>query len=157
MKKCSYCGLENPDETMQCSTCHTSLESPKPSLPLNTKPLKRFLPYLLSYFVVASCVVAYDIINVSHMSSSPSKYVILNSSMSYVIVDSSLPHDELATKLKQAGLPEASNYFVKPDNFYLVVHRLGFLAVVLAAFVGLVFLFRRTVRAREQDYDRFVS
>src|SRR6476619_2456358 len=28
MKKCSYCGFDNPDEAVQCLTCHTSLISP---------------------------------------------------------------------------------------------------------------------------------
>ena len=26
MKKCTYCGLENSDEAVQCVTCHTPLE-----------------------------------------------------------------------------------------------------------------------------------
>lgn len=28
MKRCSYCGLENPDEAIQCATCHTDLAAP---------------------------------------------------------------------------------------------------------------------------------
>jgi hypothetical protein len=37
MKKCTYCGLENPDEAAMCSTCHTefvtaSSPSPAPTL-----------------------------------------------------------------------------------------------------------------------------
>jgi hypothetical protein len=36
MKKCSFCGLENPDEATQCTTCHTALiES---SGPAQSKP-----------------------------------------------------------------------------------------------------------------------
>jgi hypothetical protein len=31
MKKCNYCGLENPDEATQCAICHTSLVTPTPS------------------------------------------------------------------------------------------------------------------------------
>ena len=29
MKKCTYCGLENPDESVECLTCHTSLTRPQ--------------------------------------------------------------------------------------------------------------------------------
>ncbi len=28
MKKCSYCGLENPDDATQCVTCHTDFATP---------------------------------------------------------------------------------------------------------------------------------
>ena len=31
MKKCSYCGFENPDEATQCVTCHTDLVTPASS------------------------------------------------------------------------------------------------------------------------------
>jgi hypothetical protein len=31
MKKCSYCGLENPDEATQCMTCLTDLVAPSAS------------------------------------------------------------------------------------------------------------------------------
>src|ERR1017187_6610737 len=30
MKECPYCGLQNPDEAVQCTTCHTSLTHPPP-------------------------------------------------------------------------------------------------------------------------------
>jgi len=36
MKKCTYCGLENPDEAVMCSTCHTEFVTtlqPSPSEP----------------------------------------------------------------------------------------------------------------------------
>jgi hypothetical protein len=33
MKKCSYCGLEYPDEANQCAVCHTSLETPSSLAP----------------------------------------------------------------------------------------------------------------------------
>lgn len=44
MKKCTYCGLENPDEAAMCSTCHTEF---------GTEPLPNLEPpfsreYLLS-------------------------------------------------------------------------------------------------------------
>ena len=28
MKKCTYCGLENPDEAVECVTCHTPVGTP---------------------------------------------------------------------------------------------------------------------------------
>ena len=34
MKKCTYCGLENPDEAALCSTCHTEFaDVPQPPAP----------------------------------------------------------------------------------------------------------------------------
>jgi hypothetical protein len=34
MKKCTYCGLENPDEAVMCGTCHTEFVAPsQPSPP----------------------------------------------------------------------------------------------------------------------------
>jgi hypothetical protein len=33
MKTCPYCGLENPDEAVQCGTCHTPLAPPPISPP----------------------------------------------------------------------------------------------------------------------------
>jgi hypothetical protein len=33
MKTCPYCGLENPDQALQCGTCHTALSIPPPPLP----------------------------------------------------------------------------------------------------------------------------
>jgi hypothetical protein len=33
MKKCSYCGLENPDEAAQCATCQTDLNPAEPPPP----------------------------------------------------------------------------------------------------------------------------
>ena len=33
MKKCTYCGLENPDEAIMCSTCHTEFVTASPPSP----------------------------------------------------------------------------------------------------------------------------
>jgi hypothetical protein len=33
MKKCTYCGLENPDEAVMCGTCHTEFVAPSQSSP----------------------------------------------------------------------------------------------------------------------------
>jgi hypothetical protein len=40
MKKCSHCGLENPDDAVVCSTCHTGFvtEKPAPAAPLAELP-----------------------------------------------------------------------------------------------------------------------
>ena len=37
MNKCPYCGLENPDEAVQCVTCHTALAMPPETLPPEVK------------------------------------------------------------------------------------------------------------------------
>jgi hypothetical protein len=39
MKKCTYCGLENPDEAAICSTCHTEFVTAPPPSP--APPLSR--------------------------------------------------------------------------------------------------------------------
>ena len=36
MRKCTYCGLENPDDAQQCQTCHTALAVP--SQPTHPEP-----------------------------------------------------------------------------------------------------------------------
>ena len=38
MKKCPYCGLQNPDEAMQCTTCHTPLNEGLQPTTLAQKP-----------------------------------------------------------------------------------------------------------------------
>jgi hypothetical protein len=49
MKKCSHCGLENPDEATQCAGCHTVLSvpaspdpSPSHSAPVTSLQVRRF-------------------------------------------------------------------------------------------------------------------
>jgi hypothetical protein len=44
MKKCTYCGLENPDEAAMCSTCHTGFGTESP--PALAPPFSR--EYLMS-------------------------------------------------------------------------------------------------------------
>ncbi len=40
MKKCPYCGLENPDDALICRTCHTELVTPPASQP---EPVREYL------------------------------------------------------------------------------------------------------------------
>jgi hypothetical protein len=71
-------------------------------------------------------------------------------------VDSALSHDELTVKLKQAGLPEASEYILKPATLYAVVYRFAFLAVFVAAFAGLAYLLRRALRTDISNHSHDV-
>jgi hypothetical protein len=115
------------------------------------KPLKRFLPYFLSYLIVASGVAAY-----THL------FMLLHGSglpPNSVIVVTTLSQDELAAKLQQIGLPEASvqTFAVKPVTLYSVVHSFIFDAVMFAAFLGLAYLFRRVFPADVRDRDPVAS
>jgi hypothetical protein len=106
--------------------------------------MKKFIPYILSYLIVASGVVVYEHIFTKHIRSSSSQYV---------IVDSTLSHDELATKLKQAGLPEASGYILKPATFFAVIHRFIFLALFLVVFAALANFLKRVFRTNAPTHN----
>ena|SRR5882672_7365084 len=41
MKKCTYCGVENPDDAQKCGTCHTALVVP--SEPTHPEPSGEFV------------------------------------------------------------------------------------------------------------------
>ena len=138
MKKCSFCGLENSDESVQCRTCQTPFDRPRPaSATPNANLPRKLLPYFLSYFVVTSAVfLSRFIMGNRAQVPFPPHYVILNTTMS---------SDELVAKLLRAGVPKesVSGSFLKPDLTTALTHHFLLFAVALAAFVALLKLFKR--------------
>jgi hypothetical protein len=136
MKKCPYCGLENPDETSKCQTCQTDLDV-SASAPLDLKPLKRFLPYFLSYLIVTSAGFLYSHVMAHHSGTPfPAHFVLLNTS---------LPADELAAKLAQVGVPREAvlDAPFKVSLGWTLAHYFALYAVTLSIFAVLIHFFKR--------------
>jgi hypothetical protein len=108
--------------------------------------MKKLIPYIISYVLVATATLLYPRIYM-HFSSYPLTVAPHNAVA--VILNPGISQDELATKLKQVGLSEFDPYKDKvsppsrPSPVYSVVHHYVFDAVMLSAFAGLVVLFRR--------------
>jgi hypothetical protein len=108
--------------------------------------MKKLIPYILAYLIVATGTLVYTRI-VRHFSSYPPSVAPHNSVA--IILNPGISQDELATKLKQVGLSEFDPYkdkgtpYSPPSQVYFLVHHYVIDAVMLSAFVGLVFLFRR--------------
>jgi hypothetical protein len=107
--------------------------------------MKHLIPYILSYLIVASGAALYAHVFSRHVTSSQSKYV---------IVDDTFSHDELVAKLQQAGLSEASvqKVTVKPATFFTIMYIFIFDAVLLTAFVVLTYFFRRLFQANVPNH-----
>ena len=136
MKKCPYCGLENPDESSKCKTCQTDLDVPAMA-PLNLKPLKRYLPYILSFIIVTTAGFLYNQV-MTHRGNPPlpPNTIMLNTTLSV---------DELAEKMAQVGVPRESLFFVpyKPALGLMIVRYFVIHAVMLSAFICLIRVFMR--------------
>jgi hypothetical protein len=109
--------------------------------------MKKLIPYILAYVIVATATAVYPHIY-RHFASYPPSVAPHNSVT--VILNPGISQDELATKLKQVGLSEWDPYKDKglptpsrPSPAYSLVHHYVFDAVMLSAFAGLVILFRR--------------
>jgi hypothetical protein len=137
MKKCSFCGEENPDEATQCRQCQTPLDTPAGGSP-RPVPVRRVLPYFLSYILVASGVFLFDYIRGQQSRVPfPPHFLILNTSLS---------PDEVAAKLVQAGVPKddlLGALAPRPDAGRALLHHFALFAVVLFAFWALTNLFKR--------------
>jgi len=109
--------------------------------------MKKFIPYILSYLIVTVGISVYThFFNPTKMDFIPPNAV---------TVITTLPHDQLAAKLQQAGLQEANlrtmtMTFEPAPLFGSVLHFVIF-AIYFGAFVGLTFLFQRMLRADVPD------
>jgi len=135
MKKCPYCGLENPDEASKCQTCQTDLDV-SASAPLNLKPLKRFLPYFLSYLIVTTAGFVFRHAMASRSDTPlPTHLVLLNTTFSA---------DELASKLAQVGVPREAvlgEPYRESHGGTLALY-FALYAVMFSAFAVLIHLFK---------------
>jgi len=109
--------------------------------------MKKLIPYILAYFIVAVGTAAF-----AHFTRhTPSSLYPPNS----VTVITTLSHAELAAKLQQVGLPEIppiQTMTVSPLHFSVAYHFV-FYAFILAAFAGLTFLFQRVICTNCKSHD----
>ena len=110
--------------------------------------MKKLIPYILSYVLVTAGIVTF-----AHFSR---LHPLLPNS---VTVQTTLSHAELATKLQQVGLPEASvqTFHVKPAPLFSVVYLYVLYAVIFGTFMGLAHLFQRVIRADVPRHDHAAS
>jgi hypothetical protein len=139
MKKCPYCGLENPAESSNCQTCQTDLDAPAMK-PLNLTPLKRCLPYFLSFLIVTLAGFLYNQVMI-HRGNPPLP-------PNTIVLHTTLTIDELAAKMAQVGVPRDELFYVPYElsrvsmfTRYCVIH-----AVMFSAFVLLLWIFNRVFK-----------
>jgi hypothetical protein len=116
--------------------------------------MKKLIPYILSYLIVASGTAAYPYIYL-HFTKPvtdilPHTVLLLN--------NPGLSQAELDAKLHQVGLSVFNPHTDKspplpsrPSRLYSLTYHYIFDAVMLSAFAGLVILFRRTFQADAPD------
>ena len=111
--------------------------------------MKKLIPFILSFLIVSSGNYLFAHFVSRHTNSASSHYVIL---------DTKLSHDELAAKLQQIGLPEASVQTIttRPARLLTLIYHFTFEALFLSAFVGLVYLFQRAFKSDVPDHDHAV-
>jgi hypothetical protein len=107
--------------------------------------MKILIPYILSYLIVASGTALYWHFRHTNYTNSISP--------KYVIVNTTLSHDDLAAKLQQVGLSAQNLQTVSDRPLPLASLALHFLifAVYFAAFVGLKHFFQRIFRTDVSD------
>jgi hypothetical protein len=105
--------------------------------------MKKLIPYILAYLIVAGGTLAY-----SHLSrhTNPSPYFTLHTTMT---------HDELVAKLQQVGIPESAVHLttVTPAPFATLVYHFVMFAIYFAAFAGLTLLFQRVICTKCKSHD----
>lgn len=136
MNKCSFCGLENSEEAVKCRHCETALGAAAEESRPRVKQC--FLPYFLSYFLVASGMFLYDFIVGQRAGvPDPEHFLVLNTTLST---------GDVVDKLVKAGVPKDSILGIAhppPAVVSALLHHFALFAVVLFAFWGLTKLFQR--------------
>jgi hypothetical protein len=105
--------------------------------------MKKLIPYILAYLIVATGTAVYPHIYRHFASQAPT---ILPADSVAIISNPGLSQAELDAKLQQVGLSQAHPQPGKvppPAHSYSYVYHYAFDAVMLSAFAGLVILFRR--------------
>jgi hypothetical protein len=107
--------------------------------------VKKLIPYIISYLIVATGTVVYARIYRHFASHAP---IIVPHDSIAVITNPGLSQAELDAKLQQVGLAEARTQSSKvlPAPSFQYVYHYTYNAVMLSAFAGLVILFRRVFR-----------
>lgn len=109
--------------------------------------MKKLIPYILSYIIVAAGTAVF-----AHFSSHAHASLLPPNSVTLI---TKLSHDELAAKLQQVGLPEASvqTMTVRSAPLASLVFHFVFYAVIFTAFVGLAHFFQRAFRTDVASHD----
>ena len=110
--------------------------------------MKKFIPYILAYILVAAGATAYSHL-AGHTYHSPYP-------PNSVTVITTLSHDELAAKLQQVGLPEAQHIetmTVRPAPLLSLVFNFVRYAIILGVFAVLAHLFQRAFRTDVPVHD----
>jgi hypothetical protein len=113
--------------------------------------MKKLIPYILAYLIIAIGTSAY-----SHFASHSHAIPYPPNS---VTVITTLSHDELAAKLQQVGLPETEHLqtlTVRRAPVASLVYHFVFYAVIFSAFAGLTLIFQRAFRTNVPNHDHAV-
>jgi hypothetical protein len=96
--------------------------------------MKKIIPYIISYLIVAAGTVAYS--RFSHTTTS-----------TFFTLHTTLSHDELVAKLQQVGIPESAVHLSTMTYAPLatLIYHFAFYAVIFGAFLGLAYLFERVI------------
>lgn len=112
--------------------------------------MKRIIPYILAYIIVATGTAIYPRIHAHFVKNPPDG---ISANLVAIVQYGGLSKGEFDAKLKQVGLSEWDPYKDKvsppsrlPSQYSIVYHYV-FDAVMLAAFAGLVIVFRRIFQA----------
>lgn len=117
--------------------------------------MKKILPYLLAWFIVATCTAIYPRVYGWFMH--PGTPTFPRESVA-VVLNPGISRDDLVARLRQVGLSEAQAQqtpMIAPapmlTMLFGLAYHFAFDAVVFTAFAGLVILFQRKCGQRHPD------
>jgi hypothetical protein len=114
--------------------------------------MKKLVPFILAYFIVATCKEVYSHGYRHFVSRAPG---LVSHNFVAVVLEPGMSQAELDAKLQQVGLSEAVPHVVtsvRPAPIFSLVVNYVFDAFVFAAFAGLVILFQRKFRSEIPDH-----